>query len=216
MADGADTNKSPYSSNGAHPPPYRSKSLSETDPPSLTPRSSRSRRRPTDQAVASLRSSTLLPENATNDAEWFAKRGLMSKKSFKIYKKESKKEKRRKRSSSRVDGEVCQSSSADRLSHHSERYDSLRSSSDTPASYDLQSYEEEDCMLSSKSSSSHYPPSLQQISFNSSDDIRMNRRSMDGVASRGSIEDMRKSMEKYLIDDIVEVDHIEKKEPVEE
>ena len=105
MADGADTNKSPHrnnnnssSSNGAPPPPYRSKSLSETDPPPLTPRSSRRRRRPTDQA-ASLRSSTLLPENATNDAEWFAKRGLMSKKSFKIYKKEAKKKNKRKNKS---------------------------------------------------------------------------------------------------------------------
>ena len=54
----------------------------------------KSKRRTVSDPTA-LRTSLLLPENATNDAEWFAKRGLMSKKSFKIYKKEARKSKRK-------------------------------------------------------------------------------------------------------------------------
>jgi len=99
-------------------PPKRSKTFSGHDnssssPSSSTPLSSGGRLRHSTGDIASkdvandLRRSTLIPENATNDANWFAKRGLMSRKSFKLHKKElkkkSKKDKKKKKNTSRDD-----------------------------------------------------------------------------------------------------------------
>jgi len=98
-------------------PPKRSKTFSGHDTSqssSSTPLSYGGRLRHSTGDIASkdvandLRRSTLIPENATNDANWFAKRGLMSRKSFKLHKKELKKKskkdkKKNKKNTSRDD-----------------------------------------------------------------------------------------------------------------
>jgi len=191
-------------------PPKRSKTFSGHDnssssPSSSTPLSSGGRLRHSTGDIASkdvandLRRSTLIPENAANDANWFAKRGLMSRKSFKLHKKELKKKskndkKKKKKNTSRDDNggaaefsqslndieSSCSPSNKNRLLHNS-----MESLEEEEVDIFSKSLENTDMMMFSKSRQNDSAASLVSEEFRESVDSF--RQSLDsGSGSGGS------------------------------